>query len=94
MSTDCIGISNIERWHRGRQYINGCRFAVDSKLCVVTVLKEYIDDTSALRGDEQQLFISYAKPHHGVSKATISRWIGTVMQKAGIDTTLLKLHST
>ena len=62
--------------------------------CVATVLDEYIDRTSSLRGEEQQLFISYANPHHGVSRDTISRWIRTVMQKAGVDTTLFKPHST
>lgn len=70
------------------------RFVADSKLCIATVLDEYIDRTSSLRGEEQQLFISYAKPHHGVSKATISRRIRTVMQKAGVDTTIFKPHST
>ena len=70
------------------------RFVADTTLCVATVLDEYIVRTSSLRGEEQQLFISYAKPHHGVSKDTISRWIKTVMQKAGVDTTLFKPHST
>ena len=70
------------------------RFVADSKLCVATVLDEYIDRTSSLRGEEQQLFISYTKPHHGVSKDTISRWIRTVMQKAGVGTTVFKPHST
>ena len=44
------------------------RFVADSKLCVATVLDEYADRTSSLRGEEKQLFISYAKPHHGVSR--------------------------
>lgn len=70
------------------------RFMADSRLCVATILDEYLDRTSSLRGEEQQLFISYVKPHHGVSKDTIARWIRTVMQKAGIDTTLFKPHST
>ena len=70
------------------------RFVADSTLCVATVLDEYIVRTSSLRGEEQQLFISYAKPHHRVSKDTISRWIKTVMQKAGVDTTIFKPHSS
>ena len=36
----------------------------------------------------------YAKPHRGVSKDTISRWIRTVMQKAGVDITVFKPHTT
>ena len=70
------------------------RFIADSKLCVATLLDEYIDHTSSLRGEQQQLFISYAKPHYGVSKATISRWMRTVMLKAGVDTTVFKPHTT
>ena len=70
------------------------RFVADSKLCVATALNQYIDRTSSLHGEEQQQFISYAKPHHGVSKATISRLIRTVMQKAFVDTTIFKPHST
>ena len=70
------------------------RFVADSTLCVATVLNEYIARTSSLQGEEQQLFISYVKLHHGVSKDTILRWIRTVMQKAGVDTTIFKPHST
>ena len=42
------------------------RFVADSTLCVATVLDECIVRTSSLQGEEQQLFISYAKPHHGL----------------------------
>ena len=70
------------------------RFVADSKLCVATVLDEYIDRISSLLGEEQQLFISYAKPHHGVCRDTILRWIRTGMQKVGVDTTVFKPHST
>ena len=70
------------------------RFVADSTLCVATVLDEYIVRTSSLWGEEQQLFISHVKLHHGVSKDTILRWIRTVMQKTGVDTTLFKPHNT
>ena len=69
------------------------RLVAESKLCVATVLDEYIDRTFSLQGGEQQLFISYVKPHHGLSKDTISRWMKTVMQQAGVDTTVFKQHS-
>ena len=69
------------------------RFVANSRLCVATVLDEYTDRTS-LRGEEQQLFNSFAKPHHVVFKDTISRWNGTDVPKAGIDTTVFKPHST
>ena len=74
--------------------LNIPRFPSDSPLCVGSVLDEYINRTSSLRGKVQQLFISFAKPHHGVSKDTIYRWIKKVMQQAGIDTSVFKPHST
>ena len=70
------------------------RVIADSMLCVATVLDQHIDRTSSLQGEEQQLFGSYAQPHHGVSKDTISRWIKTVTQQDGVDTTVFKPHST
>lgn len=70
------------------------RVVPDSMLCVATVLDQHIDRTSSLQVEEQQLFGSYAQPHHGVSKDTISRWIKTVTQQDGVDTTVFKPHST
>lgn len=66
----------------------------DRRLCVCRVLKHYLLCTKNLRRDSKQLFISYRKPHAPVSKDTISRWIRSVMQKAGIDTSIYKAHST
>ena len=61
----------------------------DSRLCVVTTLKEYISRTEPLRGSESQLFVSYTKPHKAVG-----RWVKTVLSSAGIDTKKFKPHST
>ena len=63
-------------------------------ICVVTTLKAYLDSTSALRGGEQQLFVSYSKQFKPVSRETISRWVKTVMEKSRIDTNLFKPHSS
>ena len=40
------------------------------------------------------LFITTIKPHEAVSKDTISRWLKTILQRAGIDTSVYKGHST
>ena len=69
-------------------------YPIDRHLCVVTHLNEYIERTKSLRSVESRLFISYVKPHKGVSKDTISRWISTVMTDAGIDVNVFKPHST
>ena len=66
----------------------------DSSLCVVTYLREYVKRTKPLRGLQTKLFISCIKPYKQVSRETISRWIRSVMEAAGIDTKVFKPHST
>ena len=69
-------------------------FPSDETLCVFSHMKTYIDCTSTLRGKETKLFISYIKPHHRVSRDTISRWIRETTTNAGVDTSMFKPHST
>jgi hypothetical protein len=58
----------------------------DRRLCVFTVLKEYLLRTKTLRqNNEDALLISYIKPFKPVSSNTISRWVKTVMIRAGIS---------
>ena len=66
----------------------------DRDLCIVTVYLEYVSRTSSIRDSETKLFVSTQKPHKAVSKDTIGRWIKTVMDKAGIDTSIFTPHST
>lgn len=54
-------------------------------LCPVTIVNKYLLTTSDLRGNEQQLFISYQKPNNAVTKDTLSRWITNMLRCAGID---------
>ena len=63
----------------------------DRRLCVYTVLKEYLSRTKPVRKNSQskRLFLSYVRPYSSVSRDTISRWIRTVMARAGVDTFLL-----
>ncbi|CAG2190553.1 unnamed protein product [Mytilus edulis] len=65
----------------------------DRRLCVFTVLKEYLMRTAQARGNSQKLFISYVKPFKAVSRETISRWIKTVMSKSGINLKSYSSHS-
>jgi hypothetical protein len=58
----------------------------DENICPFLTLKEYLNQTQGLRGDEDKLFISYQKPHKAVSRDTISRWAKEVLETAGIDT--------
>lgn len=58
----------------------------DRRLCVFTVLKEYLYRTKLLHKDSSKLLISYVKPHKDVSRDTVARWIKTVLHRSGIDT--------
>ena len=40
------------------------------------------------------MFISWIKPHHSVTSASIARWLKTVLEQAGINTSIFKAHST
>jgi len=65
----------------------------DRRLCTYFVMKEYLLRTRNLRKQEECLLLSYVKPHSGVSKDTVARWIKTVMCRAGIDISLFGAHS-
>ncbi|VDI76068.1 Hypothetical predicted protein [Mytilus galloprovincialis] len=69
-------------------------FPPDRRLCVYLVLKEYLKRTVDIRSEEDSLILSYIKPHKKVSCSTISRWIKSIMCRAGIDTSIFKAHST
>ena len=63
----------------------------NKSFCIVLLLREYIDRTSSLRGQETQLFISTQATFKGVAHATFSRWVKRVADKAGIDVKCLNL---
>lgn len=69
-------------------------YAQHSAICPALTLQNYIDRTKDLRGTSKQLFISVQKPYKPVSKSTVSRWIKSVMEEAGVDVTVFKSHST
>ena len=68
-------------------------FKDDVRLCIVNTLTVYLERTAALR-NSSKLFISVVTPHNAVSKDTISRWLKSAMQLAGIDIDIFKPHST
>lgn len=66
----------------------------DRRLCIITVLKEYLARTKPCRKDsDDSLLISYVKPYRPVSRDTISRWIRVVMSRSGIDIRKFTAHS-
>ena len=65
----------------------------DQEICVVSHLEQYIEKTKDLRKD-QNLLISFVKPHKRITTSTISRWCVTVLKNAGVDITVFGSHST
>jgi len=59
-------------------------------LCVVKTLHVYIDRTSDVR-KTSRLFISFAS-FDKVTTSTLARWLKTVLNLAGIDSSLFKSH--
>lgn len=71
-------------------------FPSEPKVCVVTLLGEYMSRTAPLRGEDgdHTLFISYTPPHKEVGSSTIGRWAKQALAWAGVDTTVFSAHST
>ena len=66
----------------------------NSKLCIVAVLHKYLAWTQDLCKDQDQLLLSYQKPHHPITKDTLARWLRDIPNKSGVDTELFSAHST
>ena len=70
------------------------KFQDNPSLCVYSLLKMYLEQTTTLRTNTTRLLIMVRKPHCAVCSQTIARWLKTVLTKAGIDTKVFSAHST
>jgi integrase len=64
-------------------YIELLPYPRSERLCVVTLLKEYLKRTESLRHDSQ-LLVSFTQPHNAVGASTVSRWLKIQLASAGI----------
>lgn len=70
------------------------KYPKNEKLCIVDIFKLYLQRTENLRSSlENKLLISTQSPHRGVTRATVSRWVKSILVKADIDTKFTA-HST
>ena len=69
-------------------------FLAYTTLCPVRTLDKYLDKTKQLRENENRLFISFIKPHKAVTSSSIARWLRTILEEAGIDSSIFGAHST
>lgn len=68
-------------------------FLENPALCVAKLLECYIEKTKTLRNQINELFITSRPSYKPASKQTLSRWIKTGLELAGIDPKF-KPHST
>ena len=69
----------------------------ESKLDVVSCLRQYIKETGQVRkpGTEgEQLLISFRPPHAPIAPSSVARWLKMGLQEAGIDIQKYQAHST
>ena len=71
-------------------------YQVDSEMCVVSTLDEYLSRSQNWRKESgnNQLLLSFIKPHREVLSSTISGWIKKILSLSGINTNIFKAHST
>ena len=67
-------------------------YTKDKLLCVVDCLNLYIQKTTEYRKDDQ-LLISYVSPHKPVCSQSVSRWLKSILDSAGVDVNVYKAHS-
>ena len=63
-------------------------FPHDPGLCPVVTLKAYEDRTVPVRGTESKLFLALIKPFKA-----IARWLESLLESAGVDTSVFNAHS-
>ena len=68
-------------------------FAPDRRLCIITVLREYLKRSHDIRGETTQLFITLRKPHGPATRDTLRRWAKITLSKAGVNVDVFRPHS-
>jgi len=80
---------------RKRSPLKFLPFEENKALCVCTCIENYLSRSSSWRdGRENQLLLSYVKPHIPVKSATVSRWLTCILKDSGIDVNIFSGHST
>ncbi|XP_049865032.1 uncharacterized protein LOC126366130 [Pectinophora gossypiella] len=65
------------------------------EICPARCIKEYINKTSCLRSNNNDnLFISYRRPHSKISAQRLSHWVRDCLKNSGVDTSVFSAHST
>nr|CAI5853777.1 unnamed protein product [Callosobruchus analis] len=69
-------------------------FTEDADICPAKYVLSYLEEIKTIRGNIQNLFVTFKKPHHPASTQTISRWLKATLKLSGVDVNLFGAHST
>ena len=67
---------------------------VEKNLCVVTHLREYLQRTSSIRENMDNLFLTTRKPYKVATRDTLSRWVKSLLDYCGVNTKIFTTGST
>ena len=76
---------------QGKSFSLELRHYDNENICVMHTLLEYIDRTKSCR-KSRKLLVSYCS-FKAVCSSTIARWLKSVLEQSGIDTSVFKAHS-
>ena len=69
------------------------KYAFNEKLCIVNHIRFYLKERNRLVVQKNQnLILTFGKPHRNASSDMISRWVKEEPLAAGIDITCFKIH--
>lgn len=92
-----IGIGDLLRTSSPGKHIgelNFPRYPNDERLCIVRVMRHYLERTKDPKKTVTTLFNATQKPQRWVLRDTIGRWVKSVMCAAGIGISIFEPHST
>ncbi len=69
------------------------KYPADKRICIYHYITAYLHRSLEFRGKEKLVFITSVKPFKKVSQDTVSRWIKSVLNHSGIDTTVFTAGS-
>lgn len=69
-------------------------FRSNTAICPASALASYLRKTKVLRNGENKLFVAIKKPHKAVGSQSLSRWIKSILNNSGLDTSKFCAYST
>ena len=99
--TDTIALFNItvpltqSKPSRNHQPVIFHQYLHNEQLCLVRHVQVYLEQRKSLSvmTPYDAFFLTHRRPHHSASKATIARWVKTVLHLSGVNIDIYKPHS-